>query len=90
MVQIFKVLSDPTRFKAFQLLMNQSMYVQELARAVEVTPATLIHHIDQLMNAGLIRLSARQEDQKRIYYIAHREAFQEVVAQLERMSVHEE
>ena len=90
MVQIFKVLSDPTRFKVFQLLMHQSMYVQELARAVEVTPATLIHHIDQLMNAGLIRLSARQEDQKRIYYIAHREAFQEVVAQLGRMSVHEE
>jgi len=89
-LQVFKVLSDPTRFKVFQLLMHQPMYVQELARAVEVTPATLIHHIDQLMNAGLIRLSTRQEDRKRIYYIAHREAFQQVVTQLERMSVHEQ
>ena len=89
-LQVFKVLSDPTRFKVFQLLMHQPMYVQELARAVEVTPATLIHHIDQLMNAGLIRLSTRQEDRKRIYYIAHREYFQQVVTQLERMIVHEQ
>lgn len=49
-----KVLSDPSRLRMLTLLMERDMSISGIARALELTPATVHHHINQLLTAKLI------------------------------------
>ena len=49
-----KVLSDPSRLRMLTLLMERDMSISGIARALELTPATVHHHINQLLAAKLI------------------------------------
>lgn len=50
-----KILSDPSRLQILALLFDREMSVSGLARALELTPATVHHHVVKLLGAGLIR-----------------------------------
>jgi len=53
-VDQLKVLSDPSRLRMLTLLMDRDMSISGIAKALDLTPATVHHHVNQLLNAGLI------------------------------------
>lgn len=68
LINAFKCLSDPTRFKIIQLLHEAKRYPQELARMLNLSPATLNHHLDVLKSADLVDVMLKLVDEKRVYY----------------------
>ena len=53
-VDQLKVLSDPSRLRILTLLMERDMSISGIAKALELTPATVHHHVTQLLQARLI------------------------------------
>jgi len=53
-VDQLKVLSDPSRLRMLTLLMERDMSITGIAKALDLTPATVHHHIGQLLSAKLI------------------------------------
>lgn len=51
----FKALSDPSRLKMVGLLALRPRYGEELAEILELTPATVSHHLAKLREGGLVR-----------------------------------
>ncbi len=65
LVVIGRALADPTRIRILGLLAERSMYGQELAKVLDVKPPTISHHMEPLVNAGLVRV--RKENNYRYY-----------------------
>lgn len=61
----FSALSDPNRQKILELLKKKEMSVGEILENLDITMATLSHHLDILKRADLV--SGRREGQKIIY-----------------------
>lgn len=61
----FAALSDPNRQKIIDLLKKKEMAVYDIAKYLDITLATLSHHLDVLKRADLI--SGRRDGQKIIY-----------------------
>jgi len=53
-VDQLKVLSEPSRLRILTLLMERDMSISDIARALSLSPATVHHHIAQLLDANLI------------------------------------
>ncbi len=53
-VDQLKLLSDPSRLRILTLLMERDMSISDIARALSLSPATVHHHITQLLDANLI------------------------------------
>ncbi len=53
-VDQIKVLSDPSRLRMLTLLMERDMSISGIAKELELSPATVHHHINQLLTARLI------------------------------------
>lgn len=53
-VDQIKVLSDPSRLRMLTLLMERDMSISGIAKTLELTPATVHHHVGQLLHARLI------------------------------------
>src|SRR6266699_2244068 len=65
LVVLGRALADPTRIRILGLLAERSMYGQELAKALDVTPPTISHHLSPLVMAGLVRV--RRENNYHYY-----------------------
>lgn len=63
--QTFTALSDPNRQKIIDLLKGGELSVSEIAKDLNITMATLSHHLDTLKRANLI--SGRRQGQKIMY-----------------------
>lgn len=63
--QTFAALSEPNRRKIVDLLKKKEMAVSEIAKNLDITMATLSHHLDILKRADLV--SGRREGQQIIY-----------------------
>src|SRR6266566_9334880 len=68
LVVMGRALSDPTRIRILGLLAERSMYGQELAKALDVTPPTISHHLSPLVMAGLVRV--RRENSYHYYELS--------------------
>ena len=53
-VDQLKTLSDPSRLRMLTLLMERDMSISGIAKALDLSPATVHHHINQLLAARLI------------------------------------
>lgn len=53
-VDQLKVLSDPSRLRILTLLMDRDMSISGIAKVLELSPATVHHHVNQLLQANLI------------------------------------
>jgi DNA-binding transcriptional ArsR family regulator len=53
-VDQLKVLSDASRLRMLTLLMEREMSISGIAKALDLSPATVHHHINQLLGAKLI------------------------------------
>ena len=54
-VQIFKVLSDETRFKLINLLLTHDLCVGALAHHLGISEAAVSQHLKQLREVGLVK-----------------------------------
>lgn len=61
----FAALSDPNRQKIIDLLKKRELSVSEICQYLNITMATLSHHLDVLKRADLI--SGRRDGQQIIY-----------------------
>jgi DNA-binding transcriptional ArsR family regulator len=59
-VDQIKVLSDPSRLRILTLLLEDEMSISGVAKVLRLTPATVHHHVNQLLSAKLIE-PARSE-----------------------------
>jgi biotin operon repressor len=65
-VPLFKALADEKRIKIAALIGARTLSVQEIAAAVDLTPATVSHHLALLRAAGLVEAAHEQ------YYTVYR------------------
>lgn len=71
---LFKALADGTRRKILSLLKEREMSVSDLLEHVQMTQASLSHHLDILKRANLVRF--RREGQF-IYYEINTSVFED-------------
>lgn len=55
--EIYRLLGDPTRFDIFCFLITHSAYVQELSNKFKISRNTIHHHLNKLIECGLIQCS---------------------------------
>lgn len=65
---IFSALSDPTRFRILELLMQGEMCVNDLAAATDVSASGVSHHLRLLKDRGLV--AGRRSGQNILYSLA--------------------
>ena len=64
-LKIFKCLSDASRLKIVQSLLQADMYTELLAERLDITPPTVSFHMKKLEDAGLV--TARREQYYTVY-----------------------
>ena len=60
-----KLLSDPSKYEILKLIKNKGLYGAQLAEQMNLTTATISHHVSTLSNASLLTF---EKDASRIYY----------------------
>lgn len=84
-----KAVGDPTRMNILHLLSERPYYLQELAKELELTPATVSHHMGILITEELIGLLVTG-GKKRVYYQVQKETLRDVGRQVERLALSRE
>jgi len=64
---LFRALGDRQRQRILRSLRKSELAVGDIAELLDITPATISHHLAILRRAGLVRV--RKEGQRRIYAI---------------------
>lgn len=80
--QTFAALADPNRQKIIKCLKKSELPVSEIAKNLNITLATLSHHLDILRRAGLV--SSRREG-RQIFYELNLSVTEEIVEALAKM-----
>lgn len=78
LLSALKTLGDATRLKIIHMLTGKKMYIQEIADVVGLTPATVSHHINLLLQDGFVCVTVDVEKAKKIFYEINPSKFQEV------------
>lgn len=78
MIVDLKALGDATRLKMIRILSEKKMYVQELAEAISLTPATVSHHISILLKSDLISVTVGDENARKVYYEINTSKLEEI------------
>ena len=55
LAHMFKVLATPARVRLLQILKNDCLCVNALARELKITPASVSQHLRVLRDSGLVR-----------------------------------
>jgi DNA-binding transcriptional ArsR family regulator len=82
LVHGLKALAHPTRLRILRYLATRPHSPTELAQRLRLRPPTVIHHLDTLRMAGLVRLTLEAGDKRR--YAVRRRAVRATFAALER------
>ncbi len=67
-ILVAKALSDPSKVEILRALKKNELYNLEIARMMELTPATTSHHMNMLLSAGLVEVS--KKDGKAYYRLS--------------------
>lgn len=67
---MLKNLADPTRYKILKLLSEKDYYGQELAKALDITTATVSYHMSNLLITEVVTVEKKDH---RIYYSLKKE-----------------
>ena len=65
LLQNLKLLSDHSKFEILKLLRHKSMYGQEICEQLNLSKATISHHMAALSSANFITI---REEKNRLYY----------------------
>ena len=80
--RMLKVMGDKSKFEILRLVSDSAKYGQQLAQALDISTATISHHMSQLEDAELIRI---ERDANRIYYTLNRETVEYIVKNLNKL-----
>lgn len=64
-VIVAKSLSDSSKLEILRALKNDKLYSLEIAQKLDLTPATISHHMNMLLSAGLVEVT---KEGNRVYY----------------------
>jgi DNA-binding transcriptional ArsR family regulator len=56
----FKAIADPTRSRILGIIQNQPATAKQIAKALDLAPGTVGHHLQVLESAGLAQIVARR------------------------------
>lgn len=84
---VLKLLSDKSKFEILSYTKSKPAYGSELAKHLNLTTATISHHMTGLVTAGLVEL--KKEDNK-IYYLANKKVLGDVLDYCRRVLVDED
>ena len=59
-LKLLKLLADETRIEILNILMREDSYVEKIACALSLTPATICYHLKKMEAAGVVRSSRSQ------------------------------
>lgn len=80
--QTFAALSDPNRRHILSLLKNSELTVGEILSSLDITMATLSHHLDILRRANLV--SSRRAG-RHIFYSLNLSVAEELIAEISKL-----
>ena len=80
-IRVLKAMADATRLRILELLAERPRYVQELADVLDVRHPTVVHHLAQLGQAGLV---TSRNDGGTTFYTLDGRVFDDVVVHLRR------
>ena len=76
-----KLISDPSKYEILKEIKNEGKYGAQLAQHLDLSTATISHHMSTLINTGLVSI---EKDVNRIYYHANKELLALCIDQLRR------
>ena len=82
LTKILKVMGDKSKFEIMRILSKENKFGLELAQALEISTATISHHMSQLEEMELVRT---ERDSNRVYYSLNRETVDYVVKNLSKL-----
>jgi DNA-binding transcriptional ArsR family regulator len=82
LTKTLKVMGDKSKFEIMRILSKEPKFGLELAQALEISTATISHHMSQLEEMDLIRC---ERDSNRVYYSLNRETVEYVVRNLNKL-----
>lgn len=85
--EFLKLLADPTKLRILRILGQRDHYSAELAEALELSGATISHHMSLLLSKGLVSM---EKAGNRIYYSIQKEAIRQRLRRVERALCGEE
>lgn len=74
--QALKLLSDKSKFEILSYIRDKYAYGSELAKHLNLTTATVSHHMSALLASGLVRL---KRVDNRVYYTSNKDALEEIL-----------
>ena len=76
-----KALGDASKFQILTRLREGAKYNLELAQELELSAATMSHHMSALLTCGLVRMEKREG---RVYYTLEQQAMRRLLSALEQ------
>ncbi len=80
-VRLYRALGDDTRLRILRMLIDQDLYLTEIAQRLELSKPTVKHHLTQLRTAGLVTVT---EEGGLTYYSLRRSRVAEAGPELGR------
>ena len=74
-----KILSDTSKYAILKSIRDMPAYGQELAERLDLTTATISHHMNALINSGFIKLEKRAN---RVYYLMDKDKLSHFLRQV--------
>ncbi len=65
LLRALKALSDPTRLRILRYLSREALTPSQLSRRLRLRAPTVLHHLNALRMAGLVRLTVESETERR-------------------------
>lgn len=81
LLQSLKALADPTRLRILSYLSEKPHTPAQLARRLRLRSPTVVHHLNALRTAGLVRLTVESEGERR--YATRQEAIETTFVHLQ-------
>lgn len=85
-VRDLKALADDTRIKMIRMMAKEPLYLQEIARRLELTPATVSHHLNILVGEGLVQLQVKDPGVRHALYITSASQLRKIANRLLRLA----
>jgi len=81
-ISTLKALGDKSKFDILKSIKETQMYGVEIAKKLNITTATVSHHMSNLYNLSLINYVA---DNNKMNYMLNKEAIEELINALENL-----
>lgn len=85
--QVLKLLGDESKFQILTYIRDKEAYGSELAKHLNLTTATVSHHMNALLAAGLVEI---KRIDTRIYYTTNKTILKDILERSQRLLIGED